>query len=121
MKKIKYYFIPVLLIIAFVIIMTTGNIVKKPFSQKDDVQYYIERVNKDVNSEKWVEGKLNVDKLKIAWRKVSKRVQFSVERDEMVAIDRNIAKIKGSIEAKDKTSALIELSEIKENWMDLEE
>ena len=121
MKKLKFYGIPVVVILLFVCIMTTGSILKKPFSQKDDVQYYLKELKKAISSEKWSQANYDLEKLKYAWETVEKRVQFSVERDEMVCIDRNIAKVGGAIEAKDKISGLIEISEIKENWDKLEE
>ena len=121
MKNIKNCIVPSAVILIFIAIMTTGGILKKPFSSKDDVKYYIERVKKDVTAEKWKDSSFELDKLKRAWKVVGNRVQFSVERDEMVAISRNIAKIRGCIEAKDKNSAIIEISELAENWDDLEE
>jgi hypothetical protein len=120
-KKLKFYSIPVVLMLLFVCIMTTGSILKKPFSQKDDVQYYLKELKKVISSERWDQASYNLDKLKYAWEIVEKRIQFSVERGEMISIDRNIARISGAIDAKDKTSGLIEISEIKENWDKLEE
>ncbi|MBC8059745.1 MAG: DUF4363 family protein [Clostridiaceae bacterium] len=120
MKEFKKYIIPVLLTAIFIAIMTTGGLIKRPFNQNDNVKGYIEKVKKDVEEEKWEKAKQDLDKLKSAWKIVEKRVQFSVERDEMISIDRNIARIKGALEVQDKISAIVELSEVNENWDDLE-
>ena len=116
----KKYLFPVLAIAAFLAIMTTGGFLKRPFSQKDNVKGYIEEVKNAVQDENWDQANQSLDKLQKSWKIVEMRVQFSVERDEMIFIDRNIARISGAIEVKDKVSAIIELSEINKNWEDLE-
>ena len=121
MKKIKRYIIPVLIIVISIAIMTTGGLLKKSFSQSDNVESCIQNVKKDVEEEKWEQANQDLDKLKKSWKVVEKRVQFSIERDEMISIDRNIARIKGALDARDKITAIVELSEIRENWDDLEE
>lgn len=121
MKKIKLYIIPALIIIISIAIMTTGGVLKKSFSQRDNVESCIVNVKKNVEAENWEQAKLDLDKLNKSWKIVEKRVQFSVERDEMISIDRNIARIKGALYVQDKITAIVELSELSVNWDDLEE
>ncbi|MBU3197477.1 DUF4363 family protein [Clostridium algidicarnis] len=120
MSRNKSYIMVVFALVVFIAIMTTGGLLKKPFSEKDNVKSCIESVKRDVESENWIEAKENLTKLKTAWKIVGNRVQFSVERNEMIAIDRNIARLNGSLETEDKISALIELSELSLNWDDLQ-
>jgi len=120
MSRNKSYIMVVFALVVFIAIMTTGGLLKKPFSEKDNVKSCIESVKRDVESENWIEAKENLTKLKTAWKIVGNRVQFSAERNEMIAIDRNIARLNGSLEAEDKVSALIELSELSLNWDDLQ-
>lgn len=49
-----------------------------------------------------------------------KRVQFSVERDEMILIDTNISRIEGALSERDKSFIIIELSEMQNHWNELE-
>lgn len=58
--------------------------------------------------------------LKTAWKIVKRRVQFSVERDEVNLIDTNIARIEGALMLHDKPFIIIELSEMKDHWNELE-
>lgn len=120
MSRNKAYIMVVFALVVFIAIMTTGGVLKRPFSEKDNVKSYIESVKRDVESENWTEAKEDLIKLKTAWKAVGNRVQFSVERNEMIAIDRTIARLNGSLEAEDKVSALIELSELSLNWDDLQ-
>lgn len=120
MKKVRRYIIPTLVLILFIAIMTSGGFLKRSFSNIDDVNGSIEVLKKDVINENWKQAEIDFKKLKVAWRKVEKRVQFSVERDEMNMIDTNIARIGGALSVRDKSSSVIELSEITNHWNELE-
>ena len=120
MKEIKFYIIPVLTLIVFTAIMTTGGILKRPFSKTDNVMGCMENLKKDTADEKWEQADKDLKNLKTAWNIVKKRVQFSVERDEMNLIDTNIAKIEGALTIHDKSFIIIELSEMKGHWNELE-
>lgn len=120
MKKMIKYAIPVLVLLVFVAVMTSGGLVKRPLGKEDDVVAHIEAVKRDVVSENWQQAQVDLSKVKSAWTTVAKRVQFSVERNEMNTIDMNIARMEGAISAQDKSAALMELSEMMEHWDDLE-
>jgi len=120
MKKIKSYIIPVAAILIFIAIMTTGGVLKKPFGKKDDVDKFIATLKKDVMNQEWDKADVDLKQLEAAWRIVEKRVQFSVERDEMIAIDTSIARIEGAVLVHDKNQAITEISEAAEHWRDLE-
>lgn len=120
MNKIKAYVVPVITIIIFIGIMTSGGFLKKSFNNKDNVINYIYIIRQDIINENWQQAEKNLEQLKTAWNIVGKRVQFSVERNEMIMINTNIARLEGAIWAKDKSEGLIELSEIIEHWRDLE-
>lgn len=120
MKKIVKYIIPAIAISMFIAIMTTGGLVKKPFGKNDDVAKCIENLKEDILSENWDKTNVDLKRLERAWRIVEKRVQFSVERDEMLAIDTSIARIEGTVLVMDRAQAVAEISELKEHWEDLE-
>ena len=48
----------------------------------------------------------DIASIDFAWKKIIPRIQFSVERDEIYNISLNIARLRGSISAEDKTSTL---------------
>ena len=120
MKKIKSYIVPAIAILIFIAIMTTGGVLKKPFGKRDDVNKYIVTLKKDVMKEEWDKADRDLKQLEAAWRIVEKRVQFSVDRDEMLAIDTSIARIEGAVLVHDKNLAITEISEAEEHWEDLE-
>lgn len=120
MKKLKFYIIPIVIMTFCIGIMRSGSFLKKSFSKEDNVLLYIESLKKDVEKENWNQAKQDIVKVKSAWKIVGRRVQFSVERTHMDAIDMKIARIIGGIWAEDKNSVLIELSEFIGHWDDLE-
>lgn len=120
MKKFLRYSIPIVSLIIFVAIMTTGGLLKKPFHNNDNFRSTLSMVRKDVKKADWKNAKKNVKKLNIAWHIVEKRIQFSVERNDMNSLDLSLARLNGAISIKDSSSAYIELSEMAELWKNLE-
>jgi hypothetical protein len=120
MKKIKRYIIPILTLILFTIAMNSGGILKKSFSSTDNVPESIENLKKAVLMENWSYAGSDFKKLKTAWLIVERRVQFSMELDELNTIDTNLARIEGALTVKDKASIIIELSEVVKHWNRLE-
>jgi hypothetical protein len=47
------------------------------------------------------------------------RIQFAVEKDELMAININLSRLKAFIMTKDKNAALAELYEMWEHWNNL--
>ncbi len=111
--------IPVILLLLFLAVMTSDWLLKRPFSDHDDVQLHLADLREAVLAEQWAEAEAGWDKLQIAWKLVSARVQFSAERSEMEGLSFALARLQGAILAQDKSDALIELAEAEEHWRDL--
>lgn len=118
-RKFLVIAIPIITLIIFVLIMLSGDFLKRPLGKDDNIPATIEQVISNINKEDWEEAAENTDKLSTAWNKVVRRVQFSSERDEINAFTMNLARLRGSIMAKHKANALSELSEALEHWREL--
>ena len=116
MRKFFVIFIPIALIVISILIMLHGPFLKRPRGDWDNVPKHMDIVTKAVISDNWTLAEQNTSKLETAWKSVVKRVQFSSERDEINALSVSIARLKASITAKDKTSALMELGEAGQHW-----
>ncbi len=116
MRKFLVVTIPIVTLTLFVLIMISGNYLKRPIGQNDDVPQLIQTVIEDVDHENWEIADQNREKLNNAWNKVVRRVQFSSERDEINALGASLARLRGAIMAEDKVSALLELNEAYEHW-----
>ncbi len=119
MIRLFYYAVPVVLLVFFVAVMQGGNYLREPLSDSDNVPLYISKVADDVRSEDWDQARQDIDKLDRAFRVVTKRIQFSVERDALEGLTLSIARAKGMIEAKDKAGALAQMYEADAHWNDL--
>ena len=119
MKKFVHYLIPIVTLIIFAGIMLSGRYLKKPRDASEDVMGFIKTAVTDVSSDNWNKATVDIDNLEKAWKKILPRIQFSVERDELYNISTNIARLKASAIAEDKSSALLELYTVMENWDEL--
>lgn len=117
MRKIIHISIPVVTLIVFVLIMLSGSYFKKQvIGTEQDFIAHIETIKSNVEKSQWEEAMKNTYILDDTWQEIIKKIQFSEERDQMNNIDINIARLKGAINANDKTNALLELAEAKMHW-----
>ena len=119
MRKFMIIALPIVILILFVMVMLSGDLLKQPFGTDDNLPRSIETVIQDVNQGNWEAANQNTDNLNKVWDKVVSRIQYSSERDEINAITMNIARLRGGIQAKNKPIALTELSEAYEHWKQL--
>lgn len=119
MRRFLVISIPIILLVICILIMLSGSFFKKPRGDWDDVIKHINTTTEAIMSDNWILAEENTNKLDTAWTTVTKRIQFSCERDEIHAVGVSIARLKAAVTAKDKTSALLELSEAEEHWEDL--
>lgn len=117
MKKfILYKIIPLMIVTVFVGIMQSGMILKQPLTKKDDVIFYMNTAEEQVKSEQWENALQALNKMEKANEKVVKRIQYSVERDELDSLTTSMKKAAGYIKAHEKGGALAELSEARYLW-----
>lgn len=119
MRKFLVTIIPIITLILFVLIMISGNILKKPLGKDDDIPQSINDMIEAVNNESWKEADNNLKSLKKAWDKVVIRLQFGAERDEINYMSTSIARLQGAIQAEEKSDALMELYEAYDHWNEL--
>jgi len=119
MRKFLVIAIPIVALVFFILVMLSGDILKQSLGKDDNIPQSIETVIQDVSRENWEEAHQNTDDLERVWNKVVTRVQFSSERNEINAFSTNIARLKGALQAQDKSIALTELNEAYEHWKDL--
>lgn len=119
MKKILGFIIPVIFLGLSVFVMVSSPILKKPFGKDDDLNGIIYAIKDDIENDNWDNAKEKAYNLEEAWKIISKRVQFSAERNELMNGNRCIARFKGYIEANDKAGAYAELNELQEHWNDI--
>ena len=119
MRKFFIIAVPIVTIILFILILLSGNFLKRSLGEDDNIPQSIDSITEDINDEKWDEVSIKTEKLQKTWKRIVARVQFSSERDEINSFSMNIARLRGAIMAKDKASALVELNEALEHWVEL--
>lgn len=116
-KFLLYKILPTLTLVFFILIMNSGQ----TFQARDNILTYLPQVRSNINEDQWDKASQNLKSIQSAWGRVVKRIQFSVERDEINNLQHSLARLKGYIEAQDKSGAYAELEEVKETWEDLGE
>src|SRR5665647_3438864 len=106
MRRFMVIALPIVTLVLFVMVMLSGNILKQSLGKDDNIPQSIQTIIQDVNHENWEAANQNTDNLNRVWDKVVTRVQFSSERDEINAFSINIARLRGAIQAKDKSIVL---------------
>lgn len=119
MRKFFVIFIPIAFLVISVLIMISGQYLKNPRGDWDDVPRHMDIITQAVKSDNWTLAEKNTSELETAWDAIVKRVQFSSERDEINALNVSLARLKSSISSRDKTLSLMELSETRQHWNDL--
>lgn len=119
MKKFLSFIPGILILALFVTIMLSGNYLKKPRDPSEDVVSFVNIAIDHINNNNWQEAEKDIGNLEKAWDKVLPRIQFSVEKDEILNINTLISRLNGSLMSKHKPSALMSLYEVLENWKEL--
>ncbi len=119
MRKFLVIAIPIVTLVFFVLIMLSGSTLKQPLGKDDKIPDSIQLIIQDIESENWDDANNKTETLSNTWKKVVKLIQFSSERDEINLFDTTIARLRGAIMAKDKSSSFAELNEAHEHWKQL--
>lgn len=119
MRKFLVVTIPIVALTFFILIMLSGSLLKRALGNDDNIPEAIQLIIQDIDLENWGAANDKTEELGATWEKVIKRVQFSSERDEINSFSTNIARLRGSIKAKDKSSSYSELNEALDHWNEL--
>lgn len=116
MRKFLVAFIPIVTILVFIVVMLSGNYLKKTKVVNSSFVELVQLVEQDVNNDKWEEAKSHAEELQEVWDKLINRTQFSSERDEINELNVSLARLQGAIVANNKALAMDGLYEAYEHW-----
>lgn len=119
MRKFLVITIPIVTLVLFILVMESDIFLKRPLGNHDSIPKSINTIINDIQKDDWDKAAKDTGNLSEVWKKIVRRVQFSSERDEINAFSINLARLRGSILAKDKAGAFTELYEAYEHWEDL--
>ncbi|NLW56843.1 MAG: DUF4363 family protein [Firmicutes bacterium] len=121
MRRLLFYLVPSLFLLSSVLVMLSGSYIKKAGGTDDQVLYYLEAIKNEVTSGQWEAAEENLENLKLVWKKVLPKLQFSIDREEAIQINIRLARLQGYLAGCDPATALAELYEINERWHNLTE
>ena len=115
-NRVLAYLLPTLIILGSASLFASGEYLRAPRGESDNVLIYIEQLKKEIISESWETADNTLNTLEIAFGKVVPRVQYSVDRNDIINFEITLSRLRGAILAKEKGEALIELSETSYHW-----
>lgn len=119
MRKFLVITIPIVTLAFFILIMLSSSILKSSIGKDDNIPKSIELIIQDIDSENWEEAKNRAENLSDIWKKTVKKIQFSSEKNEISSFSTNMARLRGTIMARDKSSSFAELNEAYDHWQEL--
>jgi hypothetical protein len=118
MKKFLLISIPVATIGVFVLIMNSGFLFERPDNYS--VSDHAESIRQSIVNDDWTAVENEINQMKdVIEKRIFPFIQFSVEKNEMIDLDLNISRIKGCIDSKNKSMALVYVQELLNNWHNL--
>ena len=115
-NKTLLYAIVGIILVFFILLMLSGTILKKPFSQDDDFNYHLNQIRLAITNDKWEKADNSLKDIEIAWGKVRPRVFFSADQDDIRLIDERIAMLKANVEVREKGLALETVAILQVSW-----
>ncbi|MBD7937776.1 DUF4363 family protein [Cytobacillus sp. Sa5YUA1] len=113
---ILYKLIPFLILAIFIFTMKSGDFLKQPLVDGDDVIGMLSLVEQSIQEGDWKSAKKQINQAKEGFLTVQKRVQFSVEKNELNQIGTSLNRAIGFIDVHDQGGAKAEIEEIKFAW-----
>ncbi|WMJ77409.1 MULTISPECIES: DUF4363 family protein [unclassified Sedimentibacter] len=119
MRKFLVISIPIVTTVLFILVMLSDKVLKNPLTNDDNIPAVIDSIRDEIKKDNWAEASNKALQLTNTWDKITKRVQFSAEKDEINGFYKSLARLNGAIEAKDMSDAFMELNEAYEHWVNL--
>lgn len=118
MEKLLKIAIPVCAIALFVLIMNSSFLFQEPGGYQ--VPSHVQSIEDHVLRSDWTAAGSELGQLDaVIKEKIFPFIQFSVEKDEMIQINLNIARVRGCIETQNIGLAVLYLQEIECHWNNL--
>lgn len=116
LKKFLLFLIPLLTLVLFILIMNSGSLLKKPLGEDDRLYETIQQIEADVKEKNWDKANNKINYAETAWKKIVRRIQFSVEKEYIFQINETLSRIKGGIKVKDDKAIIEEIYYFYELW-----
>ncbi|MDW7674437.1 MAG: DUF4363 family protein [Bacillota bacterium] len=119
-KKAAAYLIPLLILIIFTLILTSGFFLKKTFEAGTTIPQTLEKLELIIVGESWGEAEVMVDSLQHQWDTLAPYLQISTTESDIKDFSKSITSLKGYIRGEELGSALAELGLLNYIWEQFE-
>lgn len=118
MRKLWLYAIIILMLLLFGATMAAGPLLKLPLGGQDDLLGQVRTLEQLVSQGDWSAAETKAAEAATSWKRIVKRIQFSTERAKISEIGGILARLQGSVKARDPQGAMQEIYYFYEEWND---
>lgn len=119
MQKLIYYSVVAIILTVCILVMNLDTFLSTGRTEIDNVPLHMSALKTSLDNAQWETAQQEYQALTTAWQIIKPRIQFSVEKDQLDAIDSGLARLAAYIRWQDRVGAAVELSEIESHWHDL--
>jgi hypothetical protein len=112
-SKVLKWCLYVIPLVAITFLLNAGPVLKRPMGTDDDVAGSLERVEQAALQEDWEQASSAWDQLRQAFVKVERRAEVVVEWNELQDFDMELARLRGAIQAEERSDVLALISVLK--------
>lgn len=116
LRKVIWVLVPLMLIVLSGLALGSTGYMKKPREDRDDFAYHLETILPSISEEEWDLAKKQLDATREAWWIVESRLQLSCQSDELREVATALARLEGTILAKDNKAAIAAWVGVLEQW-----
>ena len=116
--KLTKYLIPLVFLVASILIMLSGRVLKKTY-HGDEIPGMLDSIATNIKDEEWNEAIKATKVIKTRFTKITKLIQFSVERDQLEEFKLNLALLEGYLDTNDEKNAVATVYLLKQYWQEL--
>lgn len=98
--------VSVLVMLAFALILNSGQMLKRPQGTADDIPGGLVRLESSVDREDWAAAATELEALAHAMSAVRPRIELASELSELNRFSETLALLRGSIRARDRSASL---------------
>ena len=104
------------ILVSFLIVTGCQNPFKAPYNEQQDLEKWIDVIEKQVNVDKWEEAENTQITMKKGWADIRNRVALNASTDDLTELEISMEQLMAYIKEKEKVHVLAELGKLKQLW-----
>lgn len=106
MSRLKIGVLIIAMLGGFLVLLAGGQLLKQPLSPEEDIAAFLQQLDPILREgDQWREALHLQEQIEHGWSRVEKRIQFSIEREDMMEFTEELVRLKAAIEMEEQPMA----------------